>query len=98
LTIRDVAKYAELSISTISDIENGKAPINEHNHKCITSGINKAFFEKVQEKNNPEKDANDTKNTNETATDEKASKIKTVKAPVVPKKGVVKSGKKISNT
>ena len=54
LSIRDVAHYANLSISTISDVENGVLNVTQNNHKKITDGINKAFFAKANG-NYPEK-------------------------------------------
>jgi transcriptional regulator with XRE-family HTH domain len=57
LSLRDIAGYANMSISTISEIENGKVKVNEKNHKAITNGINKAYAERVYAKFETENNA-----------------------------------------
>ena len=51
LSLRDVAKFCEVSPQLIGQVETSVKPITEYNYKQIIDGINKAFAAKQSENN-----------------------------------------------
>lgn len=56
LSLRDVAKYCDVSAQLIGQIENGKKSLTESNYKEIIKGINLAYAEKQKIRNSNNKE------------------------------------------